>query len=219
MYRAPNLSSAKSEQRPSPAPWEPKASRGAGAVLPRRGKPGTAPRTCGFSGQTQGQSLIEVAIFLPIFTILVCYAVDFGYFFLAATTMNAASRNAAEYAIQGPQSASQAAVPTAGPDTTLGTVANLAENAIGLPRALTATTVQVCSNGVSGSPATGNIAKCQTWGANTSLVFTADVDPESPTFQLNRVDVVYTVSMPVPMPAAIMPSLVFHRSVELRAMQ
>jgi Flp pilus assembly protein TadG len=172
-----------------------------------------------FARRAEGQSLIEVALFLPIFTILVCYAVDFGYFFLAATTITSAARDAAQYAIQGPESPAQAAVPTAGPDTTLGTVANVAENALGLPRATTATSVQVCSNGVTGSPTTGNIAKCQTWGANSALVYAADTDPESPTFQLNRVDVVYTVRAPVPMPASVMPSLVFHRSVELRAMQ
>ncbi|HEY0795220.1 MAG TPA: TadE/TadG family type IV pilus assembly protein [Acidisarcina sp.] len=186
---------------------------------PRPIRPQRSLRIRGFALRNEAQSLVEVAIFLPIFTLLVCYAVDFGYFFLASTTMISAAREASQYAIQGPQSASQAAVPAAGPDTTLGTVANLVEGAIGLPRAATATTVQVCSNGVTGSPAAGNIAKCQTWGANTSLVFTADLDPESPTFQLNRVDVVYTVSAPVPMPAAILPSLTFHRFVELRAMQ
>lgn len=169
--------------------------------------------------RSDAQSLVEVALFIPIFTILVCYSVDFGYFFLAAATITSATRNAAQYAVNGPQSASQAAVPAAGPDTTLGTVANLAESAIGLPRAMTATTVEVCSNGVTGSPMSGNIAKCQTWGANSSLSYPADTDPESPTFQLNRVDVTYTVLPPIPMPSSVMPTLSFHRTVEMRAMQ
>ena len=42
----------------------------------------------------EGQSLIEMALMVPIFTILVCYAVDFGFFFLAATSLNSAARNA-----------------------------------------------------------------------------------------------------------------------------
>ena len=168
---------------------------------------------------TRGQSLIEVALFLPIFTILVCYAVDFGYFFLAATTITSAARDAAQYAIQGPQSPAQGAVPPAGPDTASGTVANLAIASMGLPNAATVTSVQVCSNGVTGSPAANNVAKCKTWGANAGLVYSAHTDPESPTFQLNRVDVTYTVTPPVPMPSAAMPSMVFHRMVEMRAIQ
>ena len=169
--------------------------------------------------RSDAQTLIEVALFLPIFTVLVCYAVDFGYFFLVASSITSSARDAVEYAIQGPYSPAQTAVPTAGPATLLGTVSNVAMLAIGLPRGTTASSVQVCSNGVTGSPLTNNIAKCQTWGANTALAYTADVDPESPTFQLNRVDVVYTVVPPVPMPAAVMPSMVFHRTVEMRAMQ
>ena len=48
-----------------------------------------------------GQSLIEVALMVPIFTILVCYAVDFGYFLLVATSLNSAARSSLEYAIPG----------------------------------------------------------------------------------------------------------------------
>ena len=50
---------------------------------PRFHRPGAARRLC--LGQ-QGQSLVEVAIMIPIFTVLVCYAVDFGFFFLVATS-------------------------------------------------------------------------------------------------------------------------------------
>jgi hypothetical protein len=46
-----------------------------------------------------------------------------------------------------------------------------------------------------------------------------DTDPESPTFQLNRVDVIYTVTPPIPIPAAIFPTTSFHRMVEMRAIQ
>ena len=61
----------------------------------------------------EGQSLVEVALMIPIFTILVCYAVDFGFFFLVATSLNSAARNAMEYSIQGTSSPAQAAEPAA----------------------------------------------------------------------------------------------------------
>lgn len=160
---------------------------------------------------TEGQSLIEVALFVPIFTLLICYAVDFGYCFLAAATIDAVSQNAINYAIQGTKSPSQSAEPPGS------SVATFAIAALGLPNAASATSVQVCSNAI-GTPQ-NNIAQCQTFGADGSLSYTADTDPESPIFQLNRVDVVYTVSPPIPLPASILPSLTFHRSAEMRAIQ
>lgn len=159
-----------------------------------------------------GQSLIEVALFVPIFTMLVCYSVDLGYFFLTGATLDAAGQHAIDYAIQGTKSPSQSAEPAAS------SVAALAIAALGLPNAASSTSVQVCSNSV-GSPSENNVAQCQTFGANPSLSYTADVDPESPTFQLNRVDVIYTVSPPIPLPSAILPSFTFHRFVEMRAIQ
>jgi Flp pilus assembly protein TadG len=160
----------------------------------------------------EGQSLIEVALFVPIFTLLVCYAVDCGYLFLASTTLAAAGQNAIDYAIQGAKSPAQTAEPPAS------SVAALAIASVGLPNASSSTSVQVCSNSV-GLPLQNNIAQCQTFGADTALSFTADTDPESPTFQLNRVDLVYTVSPPIPLPSAILPDLTFHRYVEMRAIQ
>jgi Flp pilus assembly protein TadG len=152
-----------------------------------------------------GQSLIEVALFVPLFTLLIIYAVDFGYFFLAATTLTTAARNAASYAIQGIKSPGQAAEPAAS------LVQSVATASIGLPHASSAT-VQVCSNSV-GAPSSNNIAQC------TSSTYAAGTDPESPIFQLNRVDVVYTVTPPIPLPAGVFPNLTFHRYVEMRAIQ
>lgn len=162
--------------------------------------------------EIEGQSLIEIAIFLPIFSLLVCYAVDCGYLFLASAALATAGQNAIDYAIQGTKSPAQTAEPAAG------SVAALAIAAVGLPNASSSTSVQVCSNSV-GAPLPNNIAQCQTFGADPSLSFTADTDPESPAFQLNRVDVVYTVTPPIPLPAALLPSLTFHRYVEMRAIQ
>jgi Flp pilus assembly protein TadG len=162
----------------------------------------------------KGQSLIELALILPIFTVLVCYAVDFGFFFLVATSLNSAARNAMEYAIQGTSSPAQTAEPSAA------VVSSLAIAAIGLSTASTATvSVRICSSAV-GVNASTNTAQCTTPSTGAGAVSgTPDTDPESPSFQLNRVDVVYTVTPPVPIPVSILPTLTFHRMVEMRRMQ
>jgi Flp pilus assembly protein TadG len=161
----------------------------------------------------EGQSLIELALIVPIFTILVCYAVDLGFFFLVATSLNSAARNAMESAIQGTSSPAQAAVPSAA------AVSSLAIASIGLSSASTATvSVRICSSAV-GTNASGNTAQCATPSTGAGAVTgTPDTDPESPQFQLNRVDVIYTVTPPVPIPVSIVPTLTFHRMVELRRM-
>jgi Flp pilus assembly protein TadG len=161
-----------------------------------------------------GQSLIEVALMIPIFTILICYAVDFGFLFLVATSLNSAARNAMEYSIQGTSSPAQAAEPGAA------VVANLAIASLGIAGASTSTvSVQVCSSAV-GVNTSNNTTQCTTPSNGAGAVTgTPDIDPESPRFQLNRVDVVYTVTPPLPIPVGILPTLTFHRMVEMRAMQ
>ena len=162
----------------------------------------------------EGQSLIEVALMIPIFTILVCYAVDFGFFFLVATSLNSAARNAMEYSIQGTSSPAQAAEPSAAQ------VSSLAIASIGLSGASTTNvSIQVCSSAV-GVNTSNNTTQCTSPSTGAGAVTgTPDVDPESPKFQLNRVDVVYTVTPPVPMPVSIFPLRTFHRTIEMRAMQ
>ena len=39
---------------------------------------------------TRGQSLVELAVMMPIFALLMCYAVDYGYMFLAAANIASA---------------------------------------------------------------------------------------------------------------------------------
>jgi Flp pilus assembly protein TadG len=151
---------------------------------------------------------------VPIFTILICYAVDFGFFFLVATSLNSAARNAMEYAIQSTSSPAQAAGPSAA------LVSNLAIAGIGLAGSSTATvSVRICSSAVGVTTST-NTAQCTTPSTGAGAVSgTPDTDPESPTFQLNRVDVVYTVNPPIPMPVSIFPTRTFHRMVEMRSIQ
>lgn len=162
----------------------------------------------------QAQSLIEVAIFLPIFITLICYAVDFGYLFLVAASLDSAARNGVEYSVQGAASPAQASVPSAAAVSTLATLS------IGLPGATASTvSVRVCSSSV-GINSANNTTQCSTpqTGAG-SLSGTPDIDPESPTFLLNRVDVVYTVTPPIPLPAPVLPSLTFRRAAEMRSVQ
>jgi Flp pilus assembly protein TadG len=162
----------------------------------------------------QGQSLLEIALVIPIFTVLVCYAVDFGFFFLVATSLTSSARNAIEYSIQGASSPAQTAEPTAA------LVANLALASIGLSSVSTSTvSVRVCSSAVGVNSST-NTTQCTNPSSGAGAVTgTPDIDPESPAFQLNRVDVVYTVTPPLPIPLSIFPVNTFHRVVEMRAMQ
>ena len=174
----------------------------------------TIGRRGDFLGRGDGQSLIELALMIPLFTVMICYAVDFGYFFIVATALSSASRNSVEYAIQGTSSPTQASQPGAS------VVSNLAIAGIGLAGSSTGTvSVRVCSRSV-GVTMPGNIAQCTTPSLGAGAVTgTPDVDPESPTFQLNRVDIAFTVTPLIPIPIAVFPTRTFHRMVEMRSMQ
>jgi len=163
-----------------------------------------------------GQSLVETAIFLPILILLVAYAVDFGYFFIVAANLTSASRNAAEYSIQGFSSPSQSALPIAGPITTNTSVAALAVGDLSsLADSSTTTTVQVCSKSIG---TTNNLTNCASYGP-AGTVYTPAADPEAPTFYLNRVDVTYTAHPPIPLSFfsyPLLPTMQFHRQVSMR---
>ncbi len=170
---------------------------------------------------TCGQSLLEVAIFLPLIVLLAAYAVDFGYFMIVCANLVSSSRNAAEYSIQGFQSPGQIALPSAGPVTSTASVSALALGDLsGLANSSTTTTVQVCSKSVG---VTNNVTKCADYGPssphNTSTA--AQTDPEAPTFYLNRVDLTYTIQPPIPLSffsVSLLPNLSFHRYVSMRVM-
>jgi len=159
-----------------------------------------------------GQSLIELALIVPIFTLLICYAVDFGYVFLVALSLNSAARNSLEYAIQGTSSPAQSAQPSAA------VVSSLALNSLGLGIASSTTvSIRVCSR-VVGITMPANTAQCTTAITGAGAVTgTPDTDPESPVFQLTRVDVLITVKPLIPI--LIFPTQTFHRMVEMRSMQ
>jgi len=174
--------------------------------------------THAFLRSGSGQSLVELAVAVPIMVMLMAYAVDYGYFFIAAAGITSASRNAAEYSIAGYEAPGQATLPPAGPYTTTNTVS--AEAIAGLATfntSSTTTSVQVCSksNGVS-----SNVAKCTSYGP-TALSYTPGTDPEAPHFVLQRVDITYTVQPPIPLSffkISLLPNMTFHRQVSMRAL-
>jgi Flp pilus assembly protein TadG len=175
-------------------------------------------RLPGLLRRDDGSSLVEAAVIAPLMVLLVCYAINFGYYFIAAINLTAAARIAAEYSIQGFSSPSAGSLPAAGTTTTTGSVAALALADLGnLLKSSTTTSVEVCSQ--SANTAGTTAVQCQSYGAST-LSYTADTDPESSMFQCNRVDIVYTINPPIPLKIFKItwtPPATFHRSVEMRA--
>jgi Flp pilus assembly protein TadG len=171
-----------------------------------------------FRRLSSGQSLLEVAIIMPFLVLLVAYAVDFGYFFIAAATMTSAARNAALYSVLGYQSPAQSSLPAAGPVSS-GT--SVAAEAVGdmssLINSSVTATIQVCSATLGTS---NSLANCASYGPSAPT-YTPDKDPEAPLFILQRVDVTYTVQPPIPMSifkVSLLPTMQFHRQVSMREM-
>ena len=166
-----------------------------------------------------GQSLIELALILPLLVVLVAYAVDFGYFFIAAACITSSTRNATQYSVLGYEGPSQSVVPAAGPASTTNSVAAEAfGDLVGLVDSSTTATVQVCSKSLG---TTGSLANCSSYGSATPNSYTPAADPEAPHFVLQRVDVTYTVQPPVPMSffsVSLLPTMCFHRQVSMRAL-
>jgi Flp pilus assembly protein TadG len=174
-----------------------------------------------FYKTSSGQSLIEVALFLPLLVLCGAYAVDFGYFFIVSANLTSSTRNAVEYSIQGYQTPGQATLPAAGPSSTITSVSALALGDLaGLANSATLATVQVCSKSVG---TTGKATNCSSYGptVSTSTSTSPQIDPEAPTFLLNRVDVTYKVQPPIPLSffrVSLLPTLSFHRYVSMRVM-
>jgi Flp pilus assembly protein TadG len=172
----------------------------------------------GLFQNASGQSLIEVALMMPLLILLIGYAIDFGYFFAVAANVTSAARNATEYSVQGFESPAGAALPSAGPLTTAASVAAAATGDLGgLLNFATVTAVQVCSKSLG---TTLNLANCSSFGA-TGSSYTPAVDPEAPNFVLQRVDITYTVQPPIPLSLfkiSFLPNLQFHRQVSMRAL-
>lgn len=160
----------------------------------------------------QAQSLVEVALLVPVFTFAMLYAVDFGYFFLVTASLTSSARVAAEYSIQGLDSVSQANLPAGGPITSNTSVSGMAIGDLSsLVSSSTTTSVEVCISSL-----TNTTASCTMYGPAATLN-KPDVDPEG--FPMNRVEVIYTINPPIPLSIVGnfgLPTK-FHRVVEMRA--
>lgn len=196
-------------------------------------KSSALPRSCA------GQSLVEIALILPILLMIVLNAVNFGYFFLVAVNLAAAPRSGVEYSIIG--SAAPAGTGLPAEVGTANTTASFLtyRDITGALNAASNASVQVCSKvlGTSGS-GSSLIAKCKSCTSSSSCSApgtgspTPSADPEAPTFILNRVDVAYSFSPLIPgtpFGVVLLPSsactssagtitCTFRRQVSMRAM-
>jgi hypothetical protein len=172
-----------------------------------------------------GSSMIETALVLPILVLMLCFAIDAGYFFIVAANLASSSRSAVLYSGQGFVAPGQQSLPPAGTAGSLVDTAGVAGLAggdlSGLAGMLTKTSVQVCSKklGVT-QTSDGYRTKCSTFPSGT-LSYTPDQDPFSNYGMLTqRVDVVYTVSPPIPIDffSFSMPPLTVHWQAEMRAL-
>ena len=190
---------------------------------------------------SSGQALIETALMLPILLTIVLNAVNFAYFFLMALNITSASRSSGIYSVMGGATPSALPIPAAGPSDTTTTVSYLAyqdlTGAVFSPT--TAGSVQVCSSsvGLLNVGTKSMQAACSTFGSGSFPA--AEPDPElnvgktAPAFILNRVDVAYQFSPPIPlMPFNILVlanpicsskagtvTCTFFRHIEMREMQ
>ena len=188
-----------------------------------------------------GQALVETVLIVPLLLVVVLNAVNFGYFFLMALNITSSSRSSGLYSILGNASTAARALPLAGPYNTNTSVSYIAyqdlTGAVYSP-STSNTGVQVCSPsvGVLNAGTVNQKSRCTSFGIGSFPA--ADPDPElnsgntAPAFLLNRVDVAYQFSPPIPlMPFNIVVlaspactssggsvSCTFYRHTEMRAM-
>jgi hypothetical protein len=203
-------------------------------------------KTLKLARNSSGQALIETALVLPLLLTIVLNAVNFAFFFLMALNITAASRSSTIYSVMGGSTPSAIALPKGGPATTTTTVSYLAlqdlTGAVYSPSTMAG--VQVCSSSIPPAPGILNAGttnmqtRCASYGSVGSFP-SAEPDPElnagstAPAFLLNRVDVAYQFSPPIPvMPFNILVlaapictssggtvTCTFYRHVEMREMQ
>lgn len=162
--------------------------------------------------------MVEVALIVPLFTLLLCYAIDIGYFYLVAASIVSSARNAGLYSVQGFNSVAGGSLPDGGPASTTASIAALAlGDMTSFANASTSVSVYACSLSIV-SPT--HTSRCQSYNSAPAPTST-DTDPESPMFSMNRVDVYYTIDPPIKLGGLIPKSFVptsFHRYVEMRAL-
>lgn len=164
----------------------------------------------------EGQSLLETAVAMPLLLSIAFNIINLAYCWFMVLALSAAPRQAVEFSAQGGQALSTTSAPTAA------MVSQVAyDNMTNAVHGATTsnTSVRVCSVSV-GVDAAG-IAKCAP-ASGPAFAFPANTaDPEAPAFVLNRVDVGYTVTPPIPGTVfnVVLPStLNFHRHVSMRSL-
>ena len=165
-----------------------------------------------------GQSLVEVALFVPLFTLMLCYAVDIGYFYMVAASLVSSAHNAGLYSIQGYSGVAGKTLPPPGPASTAASVAALAMGDMSsFANSSVQASVYVCSDSVVTS---NHPSRCASYNS-APVPSSMDADPESTIFQINRVDVYYTISPPIELggllPTGFVPTQ-FHRFIEMRTL-
>lgn len=188
--------------------------------------------------RTQGQSIMETALLLPIMLLIAFNAINFGYFFFVALNLAAAPRSGVQYSILGFATPKQLELPDPGPADTMTSVSYLtyqdvAGVLVGYPNAR----VQVCGSQL-GLDAQQRAKCCQTASSSSACAANSNVaghDPEydstanTTRFVRNQVDIFYDVvpiipAFELPTPAGpisltLVPNLTFHRQVSMRAME
>lgn len=171
----------------------------------------------GLLRKREGQSLIEAAFLLPFLLTLTFNAINIGYFFWAYLNMATAPRQGVQYSIQGTSSFLQGDLPSADVVKTL-----VYADLTGAIPSSANTPQRVCTlaNGVDNPGTANQTPVCTTYGTAGGSFSDVQPDPEAPLLVLNRVDIQYTVTPPIPGFLANLvfpPSLTFHRYVYMRA--
>jgi len=190
-----------------------------------------------------GQALVETVLLMPLLLGVLLNAINFAFFFLMALNITSSARSSGLYSIMGGATPSAIALPLAGPVTSTTSVSYVAyQDLTGAVSAPTTsnTGVNVCSPsvGILNAGTTTQQSSCTGLGLSESYP-AADPDPElnsagtAPAFMLNRVDVAYQFTPPIP-PALFNLILlaspacsssggavtcVFYRHTEMRAME
>lgn len=183
--------------------------------------------------QTQGQSMIETALLLPILLILAFNAINFGYFFFVAVNAAAAPRSSVQYSIIGSSTPMQTTLAPAGPASSNISVSYVAyQDITGVLSAASTARVQVCTQ-ANGVNASFQALCCQTAGSGGACSSTGTVAPHDPEYNaatntspfiLNQVDIHYDIAPIIPpfrlgpIPLTLIPTLTIHRKVLMRVM-
>jgi TadE-like protein len=187
-------------------------------------------RTRAFLGRGEAQSLIEAGLLLPILLLLAFNAVNLGYVFYSYLNMATASRQGAEYSIQGLDTIQGDNLPTAAQVDSLvsenisssvpggGNVPiRVCTQSLGLNTTYTgANQIPLCSTYAGSGGATGSFPASDPNCTGTPIC----PDPEaSYGLILNRIDVQYTVTPLMDGMAfnMIVPTLTYHRYVYMRS--